>query len=241
MIHYSAHIKQIVFLLSFMVVLLPYMSEADPVRIGSIQVKQLIYDAATEQHIDPYLLFAVAIAESQKKINDHSFTAWPWTLNVAGKAYYFDTKKEAVDFISTSIQDGVKPVKIDVGMFQINLFYVKGMRTANPIISLISDETLIEIENNSQVAALFLAEAIQSAPGDLSLGVGHYHSHRPLIAIKYGRKVVSIAKKLKILKFFGGAKWKQEHTEIKRSQENGYQRHRAYRKQTPHEPRNFLG
>lgn len=46
---------------------------------------------------------------------------WPWTLQVAGKSYYFDTKKEAVQAADALLARGVR--NFDVGCMQINMQY----------------------------------------------------------------------------------------------------------------------
>jgi len=188
---------------------------ADPENKKNIPpIKQIIFDAAAEEGIDPYVLFAVAVAESQKKLNATRFTVWPWTLNVAGKAHYFPSQDKASDYIKSSLENGIKPTLIDIGMFQINLYYVQDIKAENPKIQNISDDALIDVKNNTVVASLFLSEALRSARNDLALGIGHYHSHRPVVARQYGLTVLSISNQLKKLNFYGGEKWKKRRREV---------------------------
>jgi hypothetical protein len=46
---------------------------------------------------------------------------WPWTINVAGKGYWFDTKQEAINAVRRYQAQGIK--SIDVGCMQVNLHY----------------------------------------------------------------------------------------------------------------------
>ena len=69
----------------------------------------------------PYkILYAIALAESNNP-TDKSFSPWPWTLNVAGKPRYFDSKREALAHLKQALSTGVRNIDICVG--QINYKY----------------------------------------------------------------------------------------------------------------------
>ena len=65
-------------------------------------------------------LYSISIQEtgkfhSTKKVK----LAWPWTVNLEGQGFYFDTKKEAVAFVTKHLREGKE--SIDVGCMQVNL------------------------------------------------------------------------------------------------------------------------
>ena len=75
---------------------------------------------------------------------------------------------------------------------QINLHW-QGHRVEKP-------EQLLNPVTNLQIGALVLAEAIQSVPNDLVLGIGRYHSWQNVsAAIAYGRKVLAVANQIRAL------------------------------------------
>lgn len=80
-----------------------------------------------------------------------------------------------------------RPQAIDVGLMQINLHW-HGDKVADPV-------QLLDAHTNLEIAAEILAEAIQSAPGDLELGVGRYHHWKnAAIARAYGRRVLRMVR-----------------------------------------------
>lgn len=68
------------------------------------------------------LLHSIAIVESGKWVAKHNkMLPWPWALNVAGQAYYFANKGEAVSFLKTVLERGIE--QVDIGCTQINWYY----------------------------------------------------------------------------------------------------------------------
>lgn len=73
---------------------------------------------------------------------------------------------------------------------QINLHW-HGHRVDKP-------EQLLNPVTNLQIGAVLLAEAIQSAPNDLVLGIGRYHSWQNVdAAVTYGRRVLAVADQIR--------------------------------------------
>ena len=66
--------------------------------------------------IPPDLFYAVALQESGRHLDSIGRVPWPWTLNVAGKGYYFDTKTEAWDALRRHIEQGA--TNIGIGLMQ---------------------------------------------------------------------------------------------------------------------------
>ena len=57
-------------------------------------------------------------------------------------------------------------------------------------------ESLLDPKTNLGVGAAILKEALASAPGDLTTGIGRYHSTRPERAKAYARTVLSLYRHL---------------------------------------------
>jgi hypothetical protein len=65
---------------------------------------------ASERGIPHSILYAVALAESGKQVVSASaFRPWPWTLNVAGQGYYFDSKQDAWQALRDWLRAGGDP------------------------------------------------------------------------------------------------------------------------------------
>ena len=62
------------------------------------------------------LLYAVALGESGRQVRG-VWTAWPWTLNIEGKGYFFKSRQEVFDAFMVAISDGRS---VDVGPMQLN-------------------------------------------------------------------------------------------------------------------------
>lgn len=65
-----------------------------------------------------FALVIGAIAQNESKYKGYP---WPWTLNVHGKPYYFETRKQAHDFVLLLLKNGIQ--SFDVGLTQINWKY----------------------------------------------------------------------------------------------------------------------
>ena len=131
-------------------------------------------------------LYAMGIHETGKTHSEsRKNIAWPWSVNKAGKSYYFDNKREAVAFVKKEIKVGNN--NIDVGCMQVNL---KHHPDAFPSI-----EKAFSPRYNVRYAANFL---IQKYKAKKSWGdaIAHYHSANPAKGKKYKNKVIKIAKNI---------------------------------------------
>ena len=148
----------------------------------------LWWKIAHRHHLDPYILYAVALIESAKGSSLNNVRPWPWSINKSGKSIIPDSQQEAQTILSKTLAEGSR--NIDVGLMQINLHW-QGHRVDKP-------EQLLNPVTNLQIGALVLAEAIQSVPNDLVLGIGRYHSWQNVnAAIAYGRKVLAVADQIR--------------------------------------------
>ena len=111
-------------------------------------------------------------------------TPCPWALNKAGQSIIPTSQQDAHAILYKSIAQGSR--HIDIGLMQINLHW-HGHRVEKP-------EHLLDPVTNLKIGAGILAEAIQSVPNDLVLGIGRYHSWQNIqAAIVYGQRVLAVA------------------------------------------------
>jgi hypothetical protein len=142
---------------------------------------------AHHHHLDPYLLYAIALVESSR-IDEGLASPWPWALNKAGKPLYPKTFDEALGHLTKSIDRGES--NIDVGLMQVN--YRWHFERAGSLTS------LMDPVKNVDLGAQILSEAIASVPGNLTLGVGRYHAWQDRAeALQYGERVLKLSSRLR--------------------------------------------
>jgi hypothetical protein len=122
---------------------------------------------------------------------DHStITPWPWAINKSGKSIISASKQDAQRILNKTVAEGNR--HIDVGMMQVNLYW-HGHKVDKP-------EQLLNPVTNLEIGANVLAEAIQSSPNNLELGIGRYHSWQNAhAAIHYGQRVIALANQIRTL------------------------------------------
>ena len=77
---------------------------------------------AVEHGIPQSVLFAIALTESGKQTGPAgSVRPWPWTLNVAGRGYFFDSRQAAWQALTAYLKEGKR--SIDIGLMQVNWRY----------------------------------------------------------------------------------------------------------------------
>lgn len=148
------------------------------------------WQIAMERGLDPYILYAVALVESAQ-INARLAAPWPWALNRQGRPIIPSSRLEARGILNDALNKGIR--SIDVGLMQVNVRW-NGHRVHRP-------DDLLDPETNIRVGADVLTEAIDSAPGDLALGIGRYHTgwRNDTDAYRYGRRVLAIAQQIRWL------------------------------------------
>lgn len=148
----------------------------------------LWWQIAKQHHLDPYILYAVALKESANDTDPTAVKPWPWALNKSGQSLMPASQREAHALLKQSIDEGNRLV--DVGLMQINVRW-HGHRVNSPA-------QLLDPITNVQIGAELLATAIRSAPHDLALGIGRYYSWNDEKAAKaYGQSVMAIADRVK--------------------------------------------
>jgi len=105
-------------------------------------------------------------------------TAWPWTINAAGKGHWFDSEESAARTVNALIQSGTK--SIDTGCFQINLLWHPG--------AFDSLEQAFDPDANARYAAAFLL-SLYSRTGSWESAVETYHSADPTLGFAYRQQV----------------------------------------------------
>ncbi len=122
------------------------------------------------------LLTSISLVESGLKKKDN-FKPWPWTLNIAGKSKYFNSKSETVNYLKESLR---KSKNADIGCMQINYKYHGHM--FNDI------EQMLNPENNVKYAAEFLRKLFTKYKS-WNEAISRYHSSQPDRKKKYLMKV----------------------------------------------------
>ena len=137
---------------------------------------------ATERDIPHTVLYAVALTESGKRVMSADvYRPWPWTLNVAGRGYFFDSRKEAWQALVEHIKGGKS--SIDIGLMQVNWRYHQE-RLGTPWQAL-------DPYHNLRVGAGILQDCYVTRQ-DWWASVGCYHApSNPDRADQYRRRVVS--------------------------------------------------
>lgn len=147
----------------------------------------MFYEPAKQYGIDPALLYAVALAESANA-EAGMLQPWPYTLRVLTEpGHYARSRHDAEKVLQGYLQIHRS---IDVGIMQVNTRW-NGHRVDRV-------EDLLDPHVGLMVGAQILREAIDSAPGDLVLGVGRYHNWQDEArARNYGERVLAIYRNIK--------------------------------------------
>jgi hypothetical protein len=116
------------------------------------------------------LLRAIAKVESGVK---------PWTLNIAGRGYWYESKDGALAAARAALRQGLS---VDVGMMQINSFWLRKYG--------ISPEAALDPLANVYFGAWILRQELDRL-GDMRAAIGSYHSPKPEKAENYARIVLS--------------------------------------------------
>lgn len=127
------------------------------------------------------LLSAIARVESGRRDPvSGRMTPWPWTINVEGQGFFFNTRDEAIAAVRRHQAVGAR--SIDVGCMQINL-----MHHPDAFANL---EQAFDPVANATYAARFLTE-LQARTGDWQRAAAFYHSQTPARADEYQRRVMA--------------------------------------------------
>lgn len=120
---------------------------------------------AAAERVPAESLYSLAMAESMRK-TAWGAKPWPWTINVAGRGYHYETRDEAFAALLGFMQRW--PLKnIDVGVAQVNLgwngHYFPTFRDA------------FDPYTNLRAAARILRTCYDARPGSWLQAAGCYH------------------------------------------------------------------
>lgn len=104
--------------------------------------------------------------------------AWPWTINVEGTGFYFDTKAQVIAAVQAL--QAKRPHSIDVGCMQVNLRH-------HPKAFANLDDAF-DPAVNARYAGQFLASLFRQT-GNWNLAAANYHSQDPERGEDYQRRV----------------------------------------------------
>ncbi|MEM0944334.1 MAG: lytic transglycosylase domain-containing protein [Pseudomonadota bacterium] len=109
------------------------------------------------------------------------FSPWPWTVNMEGAGYWFDSQADALAFAKTHHARGAR--SFDVGCFQINYRWHGEAFEGVP--------AMFDPAQNADYAARFLSD-LYAETGAWEKAAGHYHSRTPDLAKRYRARFAEI-------------------------------------------------
>ena len=150
-------------------------ADTDPLIEGARQCTQYFPGEEQKNNIPTHLLAAIATTESGRFHKGLGMSVpWPWTINVDGKGYYFNSKAEAIAQTQRLLSKGYQ--SIDVGCMQVNLkHHPKAFANLNQA---------FDPATNVSYAAHFLHDNYATL-GDWIKATAAYHSRTPVYGQQY--------------------------------------------------------
>lgn len=151
------------------------LAAGDALIDGARQCTQYFPVEEKKNNIPTHLLAAIATTESGRYHKGLGMSVpWPWTINVEGKGYYFNSKAEAIAQTQNFIASGRK--SIDVGCMQVNLkHHPKAFANLNQA---------FDPATNVAYAAKFLSDNYATL-GDWIKATAAYHSRTAVHGQRY--------------------------------------------------------
>jgi Transglycosylase SLT domain len=173
-----------VILLSLLGMLLAPAQSAAAIEPGgaSVVVDCRSAAAASEQSagLPPGLLLAIGQVESGRWDPLAGRTdPWPWATNHAGEGHYFASAQEATAWVAAQLASGIQ--SIDVGCFQVNLFYHPD--------AFANLAEAFDPAANARYAAAFL-NRLHDQSGSWPAAIALYHSADPSEGQRYSSRVM---------------------------------------------------
>ena len=146
---------------------------------------------------DPLLVYCIALVETGSCGTDGRIRPQPWAIRFPRGPVFPTSEAEAAQYIGSLPDDA----DVDIGMMQVNWAgAVRQEFVASPA-------ELLQPWTNVLVASAILKQALDSAPTDLILGVGRYHSWRDAEATAYGRVVFDLYESVAGRPGWGSSSW----------------------------------
>ena len=146
-------------------------------------------EAGNEYGVDFDLLQTISAVESGRWDNlQNRYIAWPWTVNVKGKGYYYASKEDAIRAVEKFQKQGIE--SIDVGCMQINLKYHGDAFS--------SIEEAIDPSKNVKYSAKFLRSLYSLHGQSWKKAAKRYHSGNPEKGEAYTKRLENRFEKYKV-------------------------------------------
>lgn len=156
---------------------------------GAKQCTQYFPIKEREQGIPVHLLAAISSIETGRYHKGLGMALpWPWTINVEGKGYFFQTKAEAMAETRRHLNNGKR--SIDVGCMQVNLKHHPD--------AFATLEEAFDPEKNVGYAAKFLHSNYGQLGNSWVKAAAAYHSRTPSRGNPYLQKVALAWQKIVI-------------------------------------------
>ncbi len=140
--------------------------------------------AARAQNMPSDALYAITLSETGRT-RGGGFRPWPWTVNMEGRGFWFDTREEAYAYVMERYNAGAR--SFDVGCFQLNYKW-HGMNFE-------SIEAMFDPMTNATYAAQLLS-GLHDEFGDWTKAAGAYHSRTETYASRYRTRYARIRGRL---------------------------------------------
>lgn len=151
-----------------------------------------VKEAGREYGVGIDLLQTISAVESGRWDElQNRYVAWPWTVNVQGKGYYFSSREEAVRAVKKYQSKGIE--NIDVGCMQINLKYHGDAFS--------SVEEAIDPVSNVKYSARFLRHLYTVHGKSWKNAAKRYHSSNPEKGEAYTQRLETRFDKYKVAGF----------------------------------------
>ena len=170
-------------LILIVLLLFPLVARAGPADMMGL-CRNAAIKAADRHGIPREVLVAISLVETRTRRGGVS-GAWPWTVNVAGKGFWFDSRAAALIHAQGALARGQQ--SFDVGCFQLNYKW-HGHHFA-------SIDEMFEPGPSGDYAARFL-KSLHAETGDWIKASGFYHSRTAKHAKRYRNLVARAVKRM---------------------------------------------
>ena len=162
------------------------------ISIDDAELCELAVHRMEEKYdIKENLLYTISSVETGRwDYEREKFISWPWSINVNGKGYRFNSKEEAIAEVKRLQAKGIK--SIDVGCMQISLKYHKN--------AFKNIEEAFDPDTNVEYSAQFLKN-LYDKRGSWQSAAMAYHSKVPSRGLRYKNKLISRFNEIKLAHF----------------------------------------
>jgi len=89
-------------------------------RISAAEIPGGYVAVARIEQVPAEILYAIACAETGRRMSDGQIRAWPWALNVAGESRFYPSRAAAYRDLTRELSE---QLSIDIGLGQINWYW----------------------------------------------------------------------------------------------------------------------